>query len=585
MYLWDKSLSKQLTPWLEEKFPEIDFTFVVGYNTVDFYTDLNERGNLPDIITCRRFSLNDAAHMSDLLMDLSETDVAGSFYDSYIENNRETSGAIRWLPMCAEVDGYVANADMFAEYGVPIPKNYAQFAEACRRFEELGIRCYVNDYREDYSCMEALQGCAIPELMTMDGVMWRSAYESESGGNQVGLDSKVWQTVFEKFAQYMQDTGIKPEDTERSFAMNKSDLLEGKAAIMRATAGDCVVLRRDEGMNTVMLPYFGETSDDNRLLTYPSCQVAVNKTVEQDKKKTDAVMKVLHAMFSEEGQRHVSTSNAVLSYNKNVDIEISEVFSRVSDCINKNHLYIRLVSTEMFAISKNVIQKMISGEYGAKEAYNDFNAQLSAQKNTDAPEVATTQKTAYEYAFGGHGSPAASAVVNTLRRQWGSEIAVGYSSVITAPVYAGDYTRQQLNWLLANKLVLRSGELTGAELKQFMEWLVNAKNDGENPIRHSNLIPVTSGMEYTLTDNGDRTYSLGEITINGSLLGENRVYSVMMVGDNSYIESEVYCSSPMPQELNDKMAVMDDNIYTLFYESLNSGNQFEPPTEYVTVQQ
>lgn len=192
MYLWDKSLSKQLTPWLEEKFPEIDFTFVVGYNTMDYYSDLNKRGKLPDIITCRRFSLNDAAHMSDLLMDLSETDVVGSFYDSYIENNRETSGAIRWLPMCAEVDGYVANADMFAEYGVPIPKNYAQFAEACRRFEELGIRCYVNDYREDYSCMEALQGCAIPELMTMDGVMWRSAYESESGGNQVGLDSKVW---------------------------------------------------------------------------------------------------------------------------------------------------------------------------------------------------------------------------------------------------------------------------------------------------------------------------------------------------------------------------------------------------------
>ena len=411
MYLWDKSLSKQLTPWLEEKFPEIDFTFVVGYNTMDFYSDLNKRGNLPDIITCRRFSLNDAAHMSDLLMDLSETDVAGSFYDSYIENNRETSGAIRWLPMCAEVDGYVANADMFAEYGVPIPKNYAQFAEACRRFEELGIRCYVNDYREDYSCMEALQGCAIPELMTMDGVMWRSAYESESGGNQVGLDSKVWQTVFEKFAQ------------------------------------------------------------------------------------------------------------------------------------------------------------------------------LSAQKNTDAPEVVTTQKTAYDYDFGGHGSPAASAVVNTLRRQWGSEIAVGYSSVITAPVYAGDYTRQQLNWLLANKLVLRSGELTGAELKQFMEWLVNAKNDGENPIRHSNLIPVTSGMEYTLTDNGDRTYSLGEITINGSPLDENRVYSVMMVGDNSYIEAEFYCNCPMPQELNDKMAVMDDNIYTLFYESLNGGNQLEPPTEYVTVQQ
>ena len=66
---------------------------------MEFYTDLDERGALPDIITCRRFSLNDAAHLSDKLLDLSQTNVAGSFYDSYIENNRESSGAIRWLPM------------------------------------------------------------------------------------------------------------------------------------------------------------------------------------------------------------------------------------------------------------------------------------------------------------------------------------------------------------------------------------------------------------------------------------------------------------------------------------------------------
>ena len=31
IYLWDKSLSKQLTPWLEKQFPDIKFTFVVGY--------------------------------------------------------------------------------------------------------------------------------------------------------------------------------------------------------------------------------------------------------------------------------------------------------------------------------------------------------------------------------------------------------------------------------------------------------------------------------------------------------------------------------------------------------------------------
>ncbi len=583
MYLWDKSMTMELTPWLRQQFPDIDFTFVVGYNSMEFYTDLDARGTLPDIITCRRFSLNDAAHLSDKLMDLSETDVVGSFYDSYIENNREPGGAIRWLPMCAVVDGYIANVDLFEEYGIALPTNYEEFADACRKFDGLGLRCYVNDYREDYSCMEALQGCAIPELMTLDGTMWRAEYENEAIDGQTGLDSKVWPKVFDKFEQYMKDTMIKPEDTVMSFGDMKAAFIEGRAAIMRGTASDCTVLRKETGMNVVMLPYFGESSEDNWLLTYPHCQVAVNKAVEQDSRKAEAVLRVLEAMFSSEGHIRVATDRAVLSYSKNLNIEINDVFSQVKDCIDRNHLYMRLASTDMFAVSKNVVTKMITGEYGAREAYEDFNAQLTAARNSEAPEIVTTQNTPYDYAFGEHGSPAASAVLNTIRRQYGSDIAVGYSSVIASSVFKGDYSAQQLNRLMANRLILRSGELTGAELKQYMQWLVNTKTDGSKPIRHSNLIPVASGMEYTLTDNGDGSYTLGEITVNGSPIDDNKIYSVMSMGDDDYIEAPYYCNCPMPEELNEKMAVMEDNIYSLFVSALEGGKQLEPPSEYVTV--
>lgn len=378
---------------------------------------------------------------------------------------------------------------------------------------------------------------------------------------------------------------IRPEDTEMSFADMKSGLFEGRTAIMRGTANDCAVFRNETGISTVMLPYFGETSEDNWLLTYPTCQVAVNKEVEQDKKKYEAVSRVLEAMFSSEGHIRVASNHAVLSYNKNLDIEISDVFSLVKDCIDRNHLYIRLASTEMFAISKNVVQKMITGEYGSKEAYEDFNAQLTAECCNNAPEIITTQNTAYDYAFGEHGSPAASAVLNTIRRQWGSDIAVGYSNVAASSVFEGEYTRQQLNRLMANRLIFRSGELTGAELKQYMQWLVNVKNDGSNPIRHKNLIPVTSGMEYKITDNGDGTYTLGEITINGAAIDNNKVYTVMSIGDDDYIESYIYCNCPMPAELNEKMTVMEDNIYSLFVSALEGGKQLESPSEYVTVLQ
>ncbi len=73
MYMWDRSMFKMLTPWLEQKFPEIDFTFVQSYSTIDYYKDLLERGeDIPDIITCRRFSLNDAAPLAEHLMDFEQ---------------------------------------------------------------------------------------------------------------------------------------------------------------------------------------------------------------------------------------------------------------------------------------------------------------------------------------------------------------------------------------------------------------------------------------------------------------------------------------------------------------------------------
>lgn len=121
-YLWDRSMMKELTPWLEQKFPEYEFNFIQGFNTMDYYRDLlNRAEQLPDIITCRRFSLNDAAPLAEYLMDLSTTEVAGTFYSSYLNNNQEPDGAIRWLPMCAEVDGTAANVDLFAQYNTLCP--------------------------------------------------------------------------------------------------------------------------------------------------------------------------------------------------------------------------------------------------------------------------------------------------------------------------------------------------------------------------------------------------------------------------------------------------------------------------------
>ena len=589
LYAWDRSMFKELTPWLEEKFPEINFTFIQSFNTMEYYKDLMARGEaMPDIITCRRFSLNDAAPLSEYLMDLSKSEVAGTFYSSYLEVNRESSGAIRWLPMCAEVDSIMANKDLFDQYNIPLPTNYSEFVAAIDAFEAVGIKGFQTDWIYDYSCLETMQGCAIPELMSLEGTQWRMAYESETADSQVGLDDTVWPKVFEKYEQFLKDVRFQPGDEKLTFSVTMEPYYMGKTAMVRNTAALADNITVERGMNSVILPYFGQNSEDNWLLTYPMCQVAVSKQVEEDEAKREAVMEVLMAMFSEEGQKHVAAGTSVLSYNKEVNITPTDSLRYVRDCINSNHLYMRLASTEVFGISQDVGHKMMTGEYDAQAAYDAFNERITHYADPDAAEVMFTQETAYSNEFTEHGSAAASSLMNTIRSSMGADIAIGYSPTASTSIYAGDYTLQQAKWILTARNSVYLGEYTGEEVWRFMDWLVNVKEDGSNPIQHRNLMPVTSGLEYTVTEYERGKFRLEKVTVNGEPLDENATYNLMLVGADTFLEHETFCNCPMPEDLKAKREaylVSDFSSQECMKEALEKTGQFLAPSEYVTIRQ
>ena len=595
LYAWDRSMFKELTPWLEEKFPEINFTFIQSFNTMEYYKDLMARGEaMPDIITCRRFSLNDAAPLSEYLMDLSKSEVAGTFYSSYLEVNRESSGAIRWLPMCAEVDSIMANKDLFDQYNIPLPTNYSEFVAAIDAFEAVGIKGFQTDWIYDYSCLETMQGCAIPELMSLEGTRWRMEYESETEDNQVGLDDTVWPKAFEKYEQFLKDVRFQPGDEdhpgdeELTFSVTMEPYYQGMTAMIRNTAALADNITVEKGINSVILPYFGQASEDNWLLTYPMCQVAVSKQVEEDEAKREAVMEVLMAMFSEEGQKHVAAGTSVLSYNKEVNITPTDSLRYVQDCINSNHLYMRLASTEVFGISQDVGHKMMTGEYDAKAAYDAFDQQITHYADPDAVEVMFTQKTAYSNEFTEHGSAAASSLMNTIRSSMEADLAIGYSPTVSTSIYAGDYTLQQAKWVLTARNSIYQGEYTGEEVWRFMDWLVNVKEDGSNPIQHRNLMPVTSGMEYTVTEYERGKFRLEEVTVNGQPLDKNCTYTLLLVGADNFLEHETFCNCPMPEDLKAKREaylVSDFSSQECMREALEKTGQFLAPSEYVTIRQ
>ena len=587
MYMWDRSMFKKFTPWLEQKFPEIEFTFVQSYNSMEYYKDLLGRGaSIPDIITCRRFSLNDAAPLAEHLMDLSKSEVAGTFYSSYLESNRESGGAIRWLPMCAEVDCIMANKTLFDQHGIPLPTNYAEFVSAIDAFEALGITGFQTDWSYDYTCLETMQGCAIAELMSLEGTRWRMAYESETADCQVGLDDQVWPKVFAKYEQFLRDVRFMPGDEELNFTPVTQPYLNGQTAMIRATATMAEELTAEYGAQSVILPYFGETAQDNWVLTYPMCQLAVSKRVEEDEAKKNAVMEILLAIFSEEGQRAVAAGTSVLSYNREVSFTPAPSLAHVLDCIDSNHLYMRLASTEMFAVSQSVAHRMMRGEYGPEGAHDDFSAQLTHYVNPEAEEVLFTQQKAYSNDFGVHGSAAGSSLMNTLRRANDDQIAISYASVVSSPIFAGDYTMQQIKWIMTYKNDAYRGTYTGAEIRRIMDWLVNVKEDGSNPVRHRNQLPITSGMEYTVTETERGKFALGEITVGGKPLDDEAVYTVLLIGADTYLEHPDFCNCPMPADLKAKREdqyVDHYSNYDCIREALAKTKQLLEPTQYVTI--
>ncbi len=118
-------------------------------------------------------------------------------------------------------------------------------------------------------------------------------------------------------------------------------------------------------------------------------------------------MKVLNVMLSDDAQnRIIYDGQDLLSYSQDVDIRLTEYLKDVKSVVEENHMYIRIASNDFFAVSKDVVSKMISGEYDAEQAYQSFNAQLLEEESTSENPVFDSQN-AYSNRFHSSGGNAA----------------------------------------------------------------------------------------------------------------------------------------------------------------------------------
>ncbi|MEF2705210.1 MAG: ABC transporter substrate-binding protein [Faecalibacterium prausnitzii] len=536
VYLWTNNLYETYAPYIQSQLPDVNIEFIVGNNDLDFYKFLQENGGLPDIITCCRFSLHDAAPLKDSLMNLALTNEAGAVYNTYLNSFKNEDGSVNWLPVCADAHGFVVNRSLFEQYGIPLPTDYASFAAACQAFEKVGIRGFTADYTYDYTCMETLQGLSAAELTTTDGRKWRTAYSDPASTARVGLDDTVWPGAFERMAQFIQDTHLTADDLENTYDDVTGMFRNGEAAMYFGSSAGVKVFQ-DEGIDTTFLPFFSQNGE-KWIMTTPYFQIALNRDLEQDTARREKAMKVLNVMLSEEAQsRIVADGQDLLSYSQNVPLRLTEYMKDVRDVVEENHMYIRIASNDFFAVSKDVVSKMIAGEYTAQQAYRAFNAQLLAEETPADDEIVLTSGKSYSNVFHANGGSASfSVMANTLRGVYGTDVLLATANSFTGSVLQADYNKKMAaSMIMPNGLMSRQRTMTGAELKEVVRAFVEGCEGGFVPFNRGSL-PVVSGIAVEVKEAGG-SYTLTGITRNGQPLGDDDTVTVTCLAAENQMEA------------------------------------------------
>ena len=575
VYLWSTNLYEKYAPYIQEQLPDINIEFVVGNNDLDFYRFLNENGGLPDIITCCRFSLHDASPLKDSLMDLSTTNAAGAVYDTYLSNFMNEDGSVNWLPVCADAHGFVVNKDLFEKYDIPLPTDYESFVSACQAFDEVGIRGFTADYYYDYTCMETLQGLSASELSSVDGRKWRTIYSDPDNTKREGLDSTVWPEAFERMEQFIQDTGLSQDDLD----MNYDDVVEmyksGKLAMYFGSSAG-VKMFQDQGINTTFLPFF-QQNGEKWLMTTPYFQIALNRDLTKDETRRQKAMKVLNTMLSEDAQnRIIYDGQDLLSYSQDVDFRLTEYLKDVKPVIEENHMYIRIASNDFFSVSKDVVSKMISGEYDAGQAYRSFNSQLLEEKSTSEDIVLDSQKSYSNRFHSSGGNAAYSVMANTLRGIYGADVLIAAGNSFTGNVLKAGYTEKMAgNMIMPNGLLAYSCKMDGAQLKETVRNFTEGYPGGFLTFNRGSL-PVFSGISVEIRET-EEGYILSKVAKDGKEIRDTDTFMVTCLATPQHMEA-------YPTGKNIVFDVGEFSVKDTWIENVSDGNTvLAEPEDYLTL--
>lgn len=571
VYLWENVLFKDFEDYVEEQCPDIDVEFVAGNNNVFLYDYLEKNGQLPDIITTRRFSAADAKALSPYLLDFSSQDVLSGYYPYALQYYISANGEIQWLPVCGIPETLVVNKSLLDTYNIDVPESYEEFAAMCKALKKHGIEPYAHDLSADYSAHSLLQGSSIDQFAGIDGIQWRA--DAEAADGKTDFDETLWTKIFDEADTFIKDTGLTAQSLTKEFNDIRDEFVSGKAAMLNATPAVMAMLQEVMDDKIIRLPYFSQTDNESWIYTYPSLNIAMNCDLQNDPERMAAAQKVLDCFLSAEGQKIIVAGAGLISYNTDVESDLAGM-EGVEEEIKQNAFYIRYASNNSFSASLAAITGLVDGSLTKEQAFATFQDAFNASTAQGEPVVDFKQTYSLALNEAG-GRDAASAVLTTARNAAQMDLAFSPYYNFAASVYQGSATQREVSVIpnVNQGAPLLCAQLSGAQVKQ----LVGAYFGDTGctfDVTTKYELPVASGMKLVVSK-VQGGYVLDDIQIDGASIDESATYKIAITSQVVPVFERVFPDMTLED--------MGTNIEGLWNGVVGTGVQPDAPEDYIEV--
>ena len=573
VYLWENRLMKNIVPYIYEQFPDQDIEFITGNNDTDLYSYFEEHGELPDIITVRRFSGTDAQDLEPYLMDFASYDVVSRYYSYALQYYKNSKDEIQWLPICGMPQTIIANKTLFEQFGIKIPENYKEYAQACQQFYDNGIKPYSLDLAEDWSAHEVIQTGAIGEFMSLDGIKWRSSAESSSG--DIAFDDTLWERIFSETNTFLKDSHFTSDDISVDINTAAQMFLEGKAAMFHGYPALMQEYQEQMDAELTRIPFFSQISDEAFINMTPSLNIAFNKDLEKDQEKLDLAFDVLECMISKEGQTLIADGKGVISLNVDVP-NMMEDIPGLEDEINNNSVYIRYSAQKSFDASLKAVHGLLSGEMDETQAYDAFRSTMNSKDSKEE----TTVNFENEYAISlndKNGRDAASSILTTIREENDAQLALVPYYYFTSSIYKGECTGSRVALMTAKSLdtFLYLAKINGKEIYELAEKYL-AESDKKFHITNKYELPIASGMKIIVRQE-ENGFSLKDIEVNKKKIDKDKEYSILLTETTMSVLKKINPECEIRQLGNTTLS----SAWTV---AMANGQQPSAPEDYIEVE-